>query len=503
MNENNYENNKNINSDSEEVTLNNDNKNDKDIQGSEEKGEKIPSQEAQADAFQGEGAEEEIKEASGEGQNDREEELSTEKDDKDENISGESKYSTDYTPPHYIPNFTVVNNTDAASSSDAKKKKAKKKQYGAGALVAICAICVALSVTLGAIAGAIAGGGIILDLSGNGDDELVKIIRSNREITVEEVLGETGYSDMTVAQVAAYIGGNVVEITTTHVETNTFYGQYITSGAGSGVVFDQNDKGYTYIVTNYHVIDGADEISVRIKDGDSYSDYVAEYIAGDSAEDIAVIGIKYVEHTFEDLVFAQSDKLLVGEQVVAIGNPLGQLGGTVTDGIISALDREIIIGDNTMTLLQTNAAINPGNSGGGLFNMAGELVGIVNAKQSSTGIEGLGFAIPSDVVYKDIQDILEYGYVRGRITFGVTVQYGSIKEGKKEVYGVYVTNAGKSNFEYLDRIIKINDTSIETMSDYNAVLKKLSVGEQVTVCVARDGSFVDINVKAQENTSKY
>ena len=131
--------------------------------------------------------------------------------------------------------------------------------------------------------------------------------------------------------------------------------------------------------------------------------------------------------------------------------------------------------------------------------MAGELVGIVNAKQSSTGIEGLGFAIPSDVVYKDIQDILEYGYVRGRITFGVTVQYGTYKG----TAGVFVTDKGSSNFALYDQIVKINDTSIENMSDYNAALKKLSVGEQVTVRVARNGRFVDINVKAQENTSKY
>ena len=218
------------------------------------------------------------------------------------------------------------------------------------------------------LTGAIAGGGTVFGLSalgGEKEEGAINIIRSDRDITVSEIPGNTGYSDLTVAQVAALVGESVVEITTSQLQTNLIYGQYVTSGAGSGVIFDQKGT-QGYIVTNYHVIEGADKISVRVKLGDSYREYAAEYIAGDAAGDIAVIRIKVADdHTLTEAVFvSDSDKLIVGEEVVAIGNPLGELGGTVTNGIISALDREIVIENNTMVLLQTNAAINPGNSGG-------------------------------------------------------------------------------------------------------------------------------------------
>ena len=287
-------------------------------------------------------------------------------------------------------------------------------------MVAVCAICIVLSSIIGAIAGAVAGSNVQL---GRNDGDIVTVTKSNRQINVQDVLGSTGAENLSVAQVAALVGESVVEITTTHVETSPFYGQYITSGAGSGVIFSQNEQ-CADIVTNYHVISGASEIRVRVKKGDSYLEYAATLISGDAIEDIAIIRIFPEEETeLSVAVFvSDSDDLIVGEQVVAIGNPLGHLGGTVTDGIISALDREITIGDNVMTLLQTNVAINPGNSGGGLFNMAGELIGIVNAKQSSTGIEGLGFAIPANIVRKDIIDLIEYGYIKGRVTLGISVQ---------------------------------------------------------------------------------
>ena len=485
MKDNNFEDQENIDFNDEE--LKGDNTNDKDYKVCKEESEKVFSQEAKADSAEEKSGEEE-------GKDSVQEKQKAEEDNEECGVNSESCGKSEY-----VPDFIVMGNvTEEEKTASANRNQ--KKTVGIGAVIAICAVCVALSVTFGALAGAIAAGGVQLDLSGAAQGEVVKMVRSNRDIDIEELLGETGQSNMTVAQVAAYIGENVVEITTTHVETNQIYGQYITSGAGSGVVFDQNTQtGYTYIVTNYHVISGADKISVRIKHDSQYNDYEAEYIGGDSAEDIAVIGVAGVEQVFRELVFAQSDKVVVGEQVVAIGNPLGKLGGTVTDGIISALDREIIIGDNTMRLLQTNAAINPGNSGGGLFNMSGELVGIVNAKQSSEGIEGLGFAIPSDIVYKDICDIIEYGYVRGRITLGITVQYGTYKG----VTGVFVTDAGNTKFALYDRIVGINDVSIESVSDYNSALKNLSAGASVTVRIARGGRFYNVTLTAEENKSKY
>lgn len=416
-------------------------------------------------------------------------------------LNGTPRYGANYTPPYYVPNFTYDGSGQQGGNFGAPQKKQKKK-YGIGVIAAVCAVCVLLSATVGAVAGAIAGGA--LEITDNGVNE-VNIIRSDREITVSELPGNTGYSDLTVAQVAALVGETVVEITTTSVQTGNYYGQYITSGAGSGVIFDQ--QGTTgYIVTNYHVIEGADEISVRIKNNGEYKDYKATYKAGDAAEDIAVITVSVDSGvTLKKAVFvSDSDKLQVGEEVVAIGNPLGQLGGTVTNGIISALDREITIDDNTMTLLQTNAAINPGNSGGGLFNMAGELVGIVNAKQSSTGIEGLGFAIPSNKVLSDVKDILELGYISGRATLGIVVQYGQYNGNT----GVFVTDAGSTEFKNYDRITKINDMEISSMSDYNYALKKIKVGETVNVEVSRSVTYyhyqtVPITVTALEDTSVY
>lgn len=397
-------------------------------------------------------------------------------------------YSANYNPPFYVPNFTEA-------SVNGKKEK---KKYGAGIIALMCAVCAVISTVLGAAAGLL-GGGVAAKLTSDGAD-IVNIVKSDREITVNEIPGNTGYSDLTVAQVAALVGKSVVEITTTHMETSQFYGQYVTSGAGSGVLISQAD-GYAHIVTNYHVIDDADDITVRVKFGeDEYKSYTAEYVGGDSSGDLAVLRIeKQGGESFTTVVFGDSDKLIVGEEVVAIGNPLGSLGGTVTNGIISAKDREITVEDNTMTLLQTNTAINPGNSGGGLFNMAGELIGIVNAKQSSTGIEGLGFAIPSNKVRADITDIMTLGYVSGRATLGITVAYGTYQG----ITGVYVTDAGSTAFKQYDRITKIGDYDVSSIAECNAALKKLTIGTAVDVKVARGGRWETVSVTVLENTNKY
>lgn len=438
------------------------------IRGEEEK---TSSEQAQADTEENK-ADEEESQAVGE------EETSSSKE--DDGVKEENRYSSDYRPPYYIPNFTVTNQGNGPS----EKKTKEKKKYGLGVIAAVCAVCVVVSALVGAVAGAVAGGVIELDLSGTGG-EAVNIVRSDREITVNEIAGNTGYSDLTVAQVAALVSNTVVEITTTQMQTSNIYGQYITSGAGSGVIFDFNKQNNcAYIVTNYHVIEDADDIYVTAKsDGNSDGkNYKADYISGDKSGDIAVLRIQGSGETFSTAVFGDSSKLLVGDEVVAIGNPLGSLGGTVTNGIISALGREITVEDNVMTLLQTNAAINPGNSGGGLFNMAGELVGIVNAKQSSTGIEGLGFAIPSNTVTSNIKDILENGYVSGRPTLGIEVQYDTWYNNEK---CVYVTDAGNTELEQYDKIVKIGEININSLSDYNLAVKNLTIGSTVTVEVQR------------------
>ena len=419
---------------------------------------------------------------------------------------GQNRYSASYAPPHYVPNFTVASTDPRANARKESRRNGASVGLGIGAIVISVTVAVVISLTLGGIAGAFMGS-ISGAAGSSSSDGVINIITSDREISVVEIPGNTGYSDLTVAQVAALVGESVVEITTAEAQ---YYGQYVTSGAGSGVIFDfKSDTGNGYIVTNYHVVDGADKIIVRVKSGDGHSEYVAEYVAGDEGADIAVLKIVVTDgKTLRPAVFvSDSDKLTVGEEVVAIGNPLGSLGGTVTNGIISALDREITVGDHNMTLLQTNAAINPGNSGGGLFNMAGELVGIVNAKQASTGIEGLGFAIPANKVRSDINDIITVGYITGRKTLGIDVQYGQYNYGSgwfgsSSVTGVIVVDAGSTSFKYGDCITRIGNKEITSALEYNTYVDSLSIGEQVTVQVLRSGKTMTVTATVKEDTSK-
>ena len=265
-----------------------------------------------------------------------------------------------------------------------------------------------------------------------------------------------------VAEVASAVKDTVVEITTEYVATSSFFSNYVTTGAGSGVIFT-NDG---YIVTNNHVIEGSNAIEVTLNNGDVYA---ASLIATDSKTDLAVIKIETTGLTAA--ILGDSDALVVGEDAIAIGNPLGELGGTVTNGIISALDREVTVEGQKMNLLQTNAAINPGNSGGGLFNAKGELIGIVSAKSSGTDIEGLGFAIPVNDVKEVVVQLIEKGYVAGRPALGVSVidinsiqlamQYGVSQ------YGVYIAEvlegsaAEKAGLQSGDMFIAMNDIIID------------------------------------------
>ena len=217
---------------------------------------------------------------------------------------------------------------------------------------------------------------------------------------------------LSVTEIASKVGPSVVEVTTEAVTTNAFFGQYVQSGAGSGVIITEDG----YIITNNHVVSGASQVTVRTSDG---TEYPATVVGADSKTDIAVLKIEATGLT--PAVVGDSDSLQVGEFTLAVGNPLGELGGTVTDGIISALDREVTVENQTMNLLQTNAAVSPGNSGGGLFNERGELIGIVNAKSSGQNAEGLGFAIPVNTAIQVAEELINNGYVTGRPAMGVTV----------------------------------------------------------------------------------
>ncbi|MCL2013389.1 MAG: trypsin-like peptidase domain-containing protein [Oscillospiraceae bacterium] len=221
---------------------------------------------------------------------------------------------------------------------------------------------------------------------------------------------------MSVEDVIAGVQSSVVEITTEVVVNDIWMRQFVSGGAGSGVIISEDG----YIVTNSHVIKDARLIKVRLSDEREYS---AELIGADPNNDLALIKIE--AENLHPAVFGKSSGLLVGQTAIAIGNPLGELGGTVTSGIISALDREITIDGQTMSLLQTDTAINPGNSGGGLFNLYGELIGIVNAKSSGFEIEGLGFAIPIDAAKIVIDQIINNGFAENKNNGDETKEYYS------------------------------------------------------------------------------
>lgn len=299
---------------------------------------------------------------------------------------------------------------------------------------------------------------------------------------------------LSVADIAEMASVSVVEITTETVQTGSRFGQYVSEGAGSGVIITTDG----YIVTNNHVIDGATNISVRLKNGISYD---ATLVGKDSQTDLAVLKIDVNELT--PAVLGNSSTLAVGDLAVAIGNPLGELGGTVTDGIISALDREITIDGENMTLLQTSAAINPGNSGGGLFNEAGELIGIVNAKSSGSDVEGLGFAIPIDAAKPVITQLMENGYVSGRPSIGVTtvdisntataMRYGVTKT------GVYVYKAASgSELQPGDLIVSIDGTAVSSSAEIKTTIAEYGIGKAVSITILRSNAQQTVSVTVTE-----
>lgn len=368
------------------------------------------------------------------------------------------------------------------------KQKKPKKRHPVAAVALIAVVAVILSGAAG-FAGAYFGNQYANITQ---PDPGVKVIYQAVQRTSS---GSGANSALSVADVAALTASSVVEIRTESVTTGIFMQQYISEGAGSGVIITTDG----YIVTNNHVIDDAGKITVRLKDGTSYE---ASLIGKDAKTDIAVIKID--AQGLAAAVYGDSSKLVVGETAIAIGNPLGELGGTVTSGIISALDRSITIDGETMTLLQTNAEINPGNSGGGLFNEYGELIGIVNAKSSGSDIEGLGFAIPINTAKTIIEELIENGYVSGRISLGFTIvdipdteTAMAYRVSKTGVYIASVSNA-TGGFQAGDRIISFGGVSIDDAEMLTAELNKHKVGDTVSIEVERRNRRYTLELTLQE-----
>lgn len=283
------------------------------------------------------------------------------------------------------------------------------------------------------------------------------------------------------------------------------------SGAGSGVILT-NDG---YIVTNNHVIAGAERITVYLQDGTQYE---AKLVGTDSFTDLAVIKVE--AENLPAAVIGTSSDVQVGETVYAIGNPLGVLTSSVSRGIISGLDRTIEVEGTSMTLMQTDAAVNPGNSGGGLFNINGQLIGIVNAKSASINVEGLGFAIPVDSATPIIMDLMTKGYVTGRPYIGITMQDVSLRYGNSNDFGgfnpfafysSYVTRvqvmsveegsaAAEGGMLVNDIITAVDEKEITGSSQLAAMLYEYNVGDTVIITVLRGNESINLSIVLGERS---
>ena len=389
---------------------------------------------------------------------------------------------------------------------DAQPPKKKKKFNGKR--VARSAVALVLAAAMG-----FAGGFVGAKFGGSGKVVIQQVAPSStadsapgsdNSITAASSSG----SSLTTEQVADLVSPSVVVITTEQVVYSqwSWYGQnQVESGAGSGVIISSDG----YILTCAHVVDGASNITVTIND----KDYTATLVGEDTTSDIAVIKIDADGLT--PATVGDSDSLKVGQNVMAVGNPLGELGGTVTGGMISALNRSVTIQGsssvNTMSLIQMDASVSPGNSGGGLFNMNGELVGIVNAKSSSSDAEGLGFAIPINDAIKVAQELLENGYVTGRPYLGIT--YLAVTDAQTasqlgvNAYGVYVVEvvkggpAEKAGLQAGDRIVSVDGTEIASKDDLGTLMQKHAAGDTLSITIARDGQMQTVNVTLGEKTA--
>lgn len=360
---------------------------------------------------------------------------------------------------------------------------AKKPSFWQKAGVKVTALLLACAV----VGGAAGYGGAALSSSGK-----TTIRQSNRtasEITVKQVSGQTL---MSPAEVYASTVNSVVSINCSSVSTNIFGQSVQSASSGSGFIITQDG----YIVTNHHVVSGASSVTVTLHDG---REYPATVVGSDSDYDVAVLKINATD--LQPVTLGNSSNVNVGDSVLAIGNPLGELTFSMSQGIVSCCDRAINVDGTPFNMIQVDASINPGNSGGPLMNLYGEVVGIVSAKYSSysdTTVEGLGFAIPIGDVQAIITDIMENGQVTDKPSFGITAgtmteqmaaQYQIEQKSGAFVYSVNKGGAGeKAGLRMGDVITKVDSTDIASMEDLTAAKKGHKAGDTVTVTYFRDGS---------------
>ena len=386
-----------------------------------------------------------------------------------------------YSDPNNLYHYNYRSQEDQGGWNEAPVVS-KKPSFWHKTGVKITALLLACAV----VGGAAGYGGAALSRSGK--TTIQQSSRTAPEVTVKQVSGQTL---MSPAEVYASTVNSVVSINCSSVSTNIFGQSVESASSGSGFVITQDG----YIVTNHHVISGASSVTVTMYDG---SEYPATVVGSDSDYDVAVLKIDATG--LQPVTLGKSSDVNVGDTVLAIGNPLGELTFSMSQGIVSCCDRAINVDGTPFNMIQVDASINPGNSGGPLMNLYGEVVGIVSAKYSSysdTTVEGLGFAIPIGDVQAIITDIMENGQITNKPSFGITAgtmtqqmaaQYQIDQTSGAFVYSVNKGGAGeKAGLKMGDVITKIDSTDITSMEDLTAAKKGHKAGDTVTVTYYRDG----------------
>ena len=369
----------------------------------------------------------------------------------------------------------------------------KKQGFFHRAAVKVTALILAC-----AVAGGLAGwGGAAIAGSGSNSGK-TSIQQSDRQPVTVQVKKVDGQTKMDPATVYASVVNSAVSINCSATSTNIFGQQTQTASSGSGFIITEDG----YVVTNYHVVSGASSVQVTLYNGDTYD---ATVIGGDSDYDVAVLKIN--ASGLQPVTLGESADVNVGDTVLAIGNPLGELTFSMSQGIVSSCDRAINVDGTPFNMIQVDCSINPGNSGGPLVNLYGEVVGIVSAKYSSyssTTVEGLGFAIPISDVRSIITDIMENGAVTDKAYMAITA--GTMNEQMAAQFNIDVTEgvfvysvveggAGeKAGLRLGDVITKMGDKTLTSRQDLSAAMKGYRAGDTVTLTVYRGGQYIEVEL---------
>lgn len=384
-----------------------------------------------------------------------------------------------------IPYTSEVNgNTGKKRKKNKKNKEPKYITRKAFVITLICAMLGTSALT-------------VLSINLLGDSG---VLTPQKEISATNyTLAKSTGSELSIQEVIAKNENAVVEISTESIARDNWLSNYIKTGAGSGVIVDT--KGY--ILTCNHVVENSSKMTVTLKNG---KEYEAKMVGADPQNDIAVIKID--AKNLSAASYGDSSKISVGDMVVALGNPLGQLGGSASGGIISALDRELTIEGKNMKLLQTDTSINPGNSGGGLFDAHGNLIGIVVAKSSGSDVEGLGFAIPINHAAQIAKDLIEHGHVTNRPAIGVqlldasnasiAMQY-NLRNTGLYVQEVTSKEAKKAGLRAGDMFYYFGEDRIESFTDLQSSLQNYKPGDTVKAVVIRDNKTVELKLTLIES----